>query len=33
MGESLSVDLALGNILSEEAIFPGIPYLDFVYNF
>lgn len=31
--EKLSVDLALVNILGREAIFPGIPYLDFVFNF
>jgi hypothetical protein len=32
-GESLSVDFALINILDEEAVFPGIPYIDFVFNF
>ncbi len=32
-GEKLSVDLALMNILSDELIFPGIPYIDFVFNF
>ncbi len=32
-GESLAVDLALFNVLDEDAIFPGIPYLDFVWNF
>ncbi|MCZ6680416.1 MAG: hypothetical protein O7E52_24565, partial [Candidatus Poribacteria bacterium] len=31
--QSLSVDLAFINILSDEAVFPGIPYIDFVYNF
>ncbi len=31
--EKLSVDLALVNILNQDAIFPGIPYLDFVFNF
>jgi hypothetical protein len=31
--EKLSVDLALVNILNRDAIFPGIPYLDFVFNF
>jgi hypothetical protein len=31
--EKLSVDLALVNFLGKEAIFPGIPYLDFVFNF
>ena len=32
-GEKLSVDLALFNILSEDALFPGVPYVDFVWNF
>ena len=32
-GEKLSVDLALINTIGEEAIFPGIPYIDFVFNF
>lgn len=32
-GEKLSVDLALLNTLGKEAIFPGIPYIDFVFNF
>ena len=32
-GEKLSVDLALLNTLGKEAIFPGIPYVDFVFNF
>lgn len=32
-GETISVDLAFLNILDKEAIFPGIPYLDFVWNF
>ena len=32
-GESLSVDLALVNILGEDSVFPGVPYIDFVYNF
>ncbi len=31
--ESLSVDLGLVNILGEDSVFPGIPYIDFVYNF
>ncbi len=31
--ESLSVDLGLVNILGEDTFFPGIPYIDFVYNF
>ena len=33
IAEKLSVDLALMNILSDELIFPGIPYIDFVFNF
>jgi hypothetical protein len=32
-GEGLSVDLALFNALGDDAIFPGIPYVDFVFNF
>lgn len=32
-GEKISVDLAFLNVLSDEAIFPGIPYIDFVFNF
>ena len=32
-GESLAVDLAFFNVIDEDAIFPGIPYLDFVWNF
>jgi len=33
LGEGLSVDLALVNVLSEDAIFPGLPYIDFVWSF
>ena len=32
-GEGLSVDLALLNTIGEDMIFPGIPYVDFVFNF
>lgn len=32
-GEKISVDLALLNTIGKEAIFPGIPYVDFVFNF
>jgi len=32
-GEKIAVDLAFINILGEDAIFPGIPYVDFIYNF
>lgn len=32
-GEKISVDLAFLNVLSGDAIFPGIPYVDFVFNF
>jgi hypothetical protein len=32
-GEKLSVDLAFINTAGEGMIFPGIPYIDFVYNF
>ncbi len=32
-GEKLSIDLALLNFLGEDAIFPGVPYIDFVFNF
>jgi len=31
--EKMSVDLALVNILSDDIIFPGFPYIDFVINF
>lgn len=32
-GEKMSFDLALLNTIGEGAIFPGIPYVDFVFNF
>jgi hypothetical protein len=32
-GESISVDLALFNVLSDDFIFPGIPAVGFVWNF
>lgn len=32
-GEKLSVDLALINLIGEDFLFPGFPYIDFVYNF
>jgi len=32
-GENLAVDLALFNVLGEDAIFPGVPFIDFVWNF
>ncbi|MDP6042304.1 MAG: hypothetical protein QGG64_27390 [Candidatus Latescibacteria bacterium] len=32
-GKRLSVDLAFLNIVGEEAIFPGVPYIDFVFQF
>ena len=32
-GEKTSVDFAFFNILDDDAIFPGIPYLGFVWNF
>jgi len=32
-GEGVAIDLALMNVASEDAIFPGIPYVDFVWNF
>ena len=32
-GEGLSIDLALLSPLGEDFIFPGIPYIDFVFNF
>jgi len=31
--ENLSVDLALINTVGKDSIFPGIPYVDFVWNF
>ena len=33
MGEKLSVDLALFNTVGEDMLFPGFPYIDFVFNF
>lgn len=32
-GEGISVDLAFVNTLGEHAMFPGIPYMTFVWNF
>lgn len=32
-GEKLSTDLALINTIGEDMIFPGFPYIDFVFNF
>jgi hypothetical protein len=32
-GEGISVDLAFLTIIGSDGIFPGIPYLGFVYNF
>ena len=32
-GRRLSVDLALINMIGEEAFFPGVPYIDFVVQF
>ncbi|HAD82923.1 MAG: hypothetical protein A2509_04300 [Candidatus Edwardsbacteria bacterium RIFOXYD12_FULL_50_11] len=32
-GEGLAVDLALANVLGEDMVTPGIPFIDFVYNF
>jgi hypothetical protein len=32
-GEKASIDFAFFNILDEDAIFPGIPYLGIVWNF
>ena len=32
-GKRLSVDLGLINTIGEEAIFPGVPYIDFVVQF
>jgi hypothetical protein len=32
-GEDISVDLALFNILGDDAFFPGFPWVDFVFNF
>ena len=33
MGEKMSVDLALLNTLGKDIFFPGLPYVDFVFNF
>jgi hypothetical protein len=32
-GEGLAVDLALINVLGDDMLVPGIPFIDFVYNF
>ena len=32
-GKRLSVDLGLINVIGDEAIFPGVPYIDFVVQF
>ena len=32
-GEKFSADIAFANILDEDAIFPGIPYVGLVWNF
>ncbi|MCW4042924.1 MAG: hypothetical protein NWE90_04285 [Candidatus Bathyarchaeota archaeon] len=32
-GEKLSVDLAFISTIGKDMFFPGIPYIDFVYNF
>ncbi|MEE9555366.1 MAG: hypothetical protein V3W18_13850 [candidate division Zixibacteria bacterium] len=32
-GEGISVDLALFNALGDEMFFPGLPWIDFVFNF
>jgi hypothetical protein len=33
LGERVSVDLALFNVLDDELVFPGIPFVGFVWNF
>lgn len=33
LGEKLSIDLGFINLLGETDIFPGVPYIDFVFNF
>ena len=33
MGEKTAVDLAFFNVADEDIMFPGVPYLDFVFNF
>lgn len=33
MGEKLALDLGFVNVLGEAAIFPGFPYVGFVFNF
>lgn len=32
-GESMSFDLGFFSVLGEDVLFPGIPWVDFVYNF
>jgi len=33
MGEKMSVDLALFNTIGDDMLFPGFPYVDFVFSF
>lgn len=33
MGENIAVDLAFFNIANSRALFPGVPYVDFVFRF
>jgi hypothetical protein len=33
IGQSISVDLAFINVAGDDAIFPGVPFLSFVWNF
>jgi len=33
LGEKVSADFAFFNILDEDAVFPGTPYLGLVWNF
>lgn len=32
-GEDLSVDLALLNVFGDDMFFPGLPWMDFIFNF
>lgn len=33
MGEKMAIDLGFINVASDKAVYPGIPWIDFVFNF
>jgi hypothetical protein len=32
-GEAISTDLGFFNVISDDAIFPGLPFVAFAFNF